>query len=116
MIRGPKKKDPAANLQPGFLLIKTDDTEPEIKPIEEYPAWLEGLLIKQMKPKHRHAYTLTEDTEAFRFDMKNFKLLRKSLRKRRRERILIEKSMRKYPLVKYLIIYIFITLFLIWVD
>ena len=86
-LRGPKaaggKKAaaPGANLEPGILLVRTADTEPELKDMNHYPAWLSKLAMPDMKAPAYMQLVAAQDQDYFTLDYKDLKFLRRKFKK-----------------------------------
>ena len=95
-MRGPKaapKKGAATDaLEPGILLIKKTDTEPEMKDLTEYPAWLSKLLMPRLKLGEMISVMSLQDQDYLELDYKDLKYMNKRSQKAfKKKRIALKK-------------------------
>ena len=94
----PKKGAATDNLEAGILLLKKADTEPEIKDIREYPAWLTKLLMPRMRVGELVSMMSLQDQDFLELDHKDLKYLNKRSQKAIKKRRVALKKLKEDPM------------------
>ena len=83
---GGKKAAAGASLEPGVLLIKNSDVEPEYKTMDKYPEWLTKLVEKPPKVDQLLGFMSIQDQDFVDIDANDLKRLIRKSRKSRNHR------------------------------